>query len=258
MDKKEQPKDENLVTYAGKSLVDEFKKIHIVPKTIILTLFSMGILTYFLLPVASKHGAEIFINRVNNPTEEELEEAAKLQFKKDSIAKSKNDSLQVVLSQINMRHRDQIQFKTFQMERSLENCLAVNYWSVHNGGETLDVDGRWYLEVYISSRQANEEDFRDPPPIFPGFRWLAKEIESRGIFYVEDVRNYPELYTGKAKEQLDIGGVKSFIGVFIKNDKGKERLYATIDFDVYDAMATNPAIFFEVANLKRYILQRIN
>jgi hypothetical protein len=249
---------ENAIAYIGRTIADEFKKVHIIPKTILITLLTVATITYFLLPVVSKHGAEIFIDRVNNPTKEELQKAALIDFKKDSLSKAKNDSLQVILSKINLRHREQIQFKAFQLEKSLHSCVAVNYWSIHNGGETLDVDGRWYLEVYISSRQSNEEDFRDPPPIFPGLRWLGKRTEDLGLVYIEDVRKYPELYQGKTKQQLDVAGVKSFIAIFIKNKAGKERLYASIDFNVYDGLLINPNLFYEVANLKRFILQRIN
>ena len=258
MPQKNNNENENVLAYIGRTVADEFKKINIIPKTILITLLVTALITYFLLPVVSKYGAEMFIQRLNNPTNEELKKSAFQLIKRDSLAKIKSDSLQSLLIQIDIKNRKQIQFRAFQIERQLKNCIAVNYFAVHNGSERVGLKSQLYYEIYISSRQANEEDFRFPPVIYEGFRWLGDEIKKNGIVYIDDVRNYPKLYNGKTKDQLDIMNVKSFIAIFIQNNKDEEVLFASIDFSVYNGLEENPDLYFNIINFKRFILQRIN
>ena len=247
----------NVLVLFAKALIQWFFSMKKWVQSVLVVALIFGGIVY---PFSTKI-ADLVFNRYLEPTDDDLDKLVNRRMKEEAVLKRKADSLSVRLSEINVANWEEIRFEAFRLEKHLENCIAVNWWTMHNGGETPKSDGKWYLEVYISSRQKNYNDFKpnidkNLPPIYDGFRWLAIELQKSKWQYFDDITKYPDFYVGEAKTHMDISGVKSTIGAFVVN-KGKIWHYVTFDFDTEYPMDASGDLYKHIDEFKDFVKERI-
>lgn len=182
----------------------------------------------------------------------------------DSIAKEKSAQQAAAAFQA----RQEMEIEAIRTKLSMEHCIGVNFYSIHNGGETIQVDGKWHLEVYLSTEPELETDFPDlqddSPQIYPrisnmfrGWAWLNNEaLKNQVPIYIPDVSKFPGLYNNRAKSYLDASGIKSTMVMLVEN-RGNEFLFVSFNFDVVNPHELNPDWQSKIYHFRRFVRNRI-
>lgn len=198
------------------------------------------------------------INRVEPVTQSEAQILAKNNVIIDSIQKNIEETNSAHIAKLNSTFRKQIQRTFTRDEYIIPNCIAINYWTVHNGGKTTKADSKRELDVHISSSLALEEKYKTDrnEPIERGFGWLSDEMiiadKPLSVFYVNDVTQFPDMYVGRAKQQLVQSGVKSFYATMLHNE-GTAQHFVSMDFDVEEIKESNPQTFLRFMEISKGI-----
>jgi len=160
-------------------------------------------------------------------------------------------------AEIAEKNRKDILTLFIRTKYQLPHVETLSYWSMHNGGETMNVESRRYLEVYISSDDEVENRWRKPEPIPRGVQWLSLEALNKPYFLIKDVSNADDLYKGETKILLNQRGVKSVLVLFIKN-VGTDFYYVSIDFSVPKPTTYIPDIISKGMEIKRFVQRKSN
>ncbi|OAB78780.1 hypothetical protein [Cochleicola gelatinilyticus] len=120
-------------------------------------------------------------------------------------------------------------YKNAQIENLLQqmgmNILAassISIVSVHNGGEIMLTSSESLITVLYTNefiRDVNLKKRYDNYTLHRGYgKYFLMMLEAEGkSIFIEDVRNYPNIYNGKTKSNMDFLGTKSIIGAYIKS-----------------------------------------
>ncbi len=142
----------------------------------------------------------------------------------------------------------------------LNNCIGVNYYSIHNGGSPLEMNGNWELDVYVSTESSIEEDYSEDggnPKLYKGWENInLKAVTTETSVYVPDVTKESMVYFGMSKEYLKQGNIKSFIILMVESRKN-EALFVSFNFDVVDPHLKNENLTKSVYDFKRFVKSRI-
>ncbi|EAR15450.1 hypothetical protein RB2501_14019 [Robiginitalea biformata HTCC2501] len=203
------------------------------------------------------------------------EEAARVQAENERRIAFINDSIRQeeekrkAAAAFNARR--EIETHALNTKYSMEHCIGVNYYSIHNGGETITVDGKWELEVYLSTEPYLEVDFPDNEDdggdirgpkntIWRGWAWLNNEaLQSEIPVYIPDVSKFPGLYVGRAKPYLEQAGIKSTVVMLVEN-QGTDFLFVSFNFDVINPHEVNGGIAMlsrKMYDFQRFVKERI-
>lgn len=185
----------------------------------------------------------------------DLEVENKLRFERalDSVKKA-NAAKEAITAE---RNRKEILSLFIRTKYTMPNVESVSYWSMHNGGDNLDVESRRYLEVFISSDDEIENRWSKPKPIPSGVHWLTQESINKPYFLVNSVSAEHRLYKGQTKMLLNRRGVKSVIVLFIKN-VGTDFYFISIDFDKENPLDYIPNLLNKALDLRDFVERKSN
>lgn len=195
------------------------------------------------------------------------EKEAKIIAENERRVNEINDSIALVRSaekaKLASQYRREIQEEAVRVKYRLKNCIGVNYYSIHNGGETINVDGKWELDVYISTEIFIEDDYPEEDDddenkyIYRGWAWLNNEaLQKETPIFIPDVTQEPELYLGRSKFYLNQGGIKSCMVMLVENI-GKEFLFVSFNFNITQPEVNNENLFRTMYNFRRFVKQRV-
>lgn len=235
---------------------DSFKRLHKFWQTTLIVF----VVFLFTIKFAGKDIGDLFERIIKSFMNYQTVEEKQLEYMKlvkyvDSIKSEER----ILKTNKNFDSKYEIKKELVRIKESNPDLLAVSYISIHNGGQELKVDNNYELDVFISSNNLLEKDFnkdsKDKSDIWSGLLYWGKKIKDEGIFYFEDLENYPELYTGALRGYLRSRGVQSVHSIYVGND-GRNLLYISLDYSVKNVSEYESAIILR--RLRGFIKERID
>ncbi|MFI8379616.1 hypothetical protein [Leeuwenhoekiella sp. NPDC079379] len=159
-----------------------------------------------------------------------------------------NDSAQKMLDSIKKEkaklENEKFLYKNAQIENLLTDmgmriggASSISIVSVHNGGATMLTSSESMITVIYTNefiREVNIKKKYDNWGLTKGYgKYFLMMLEENGdAIFIEDVRNYPSIYNGDTKKNMDFLGTKSLIGTYIKAGS-KGTYFLTLSFTNY-------------------------
>lgn len=255
---------ENLKIGALSFFKDGFKSMPSWAKVFIMLLFTLLISLVVVVKFTLKPMTDSYIQWHEVTLEKEelkkskkgREQAARELIKQKRTTDSLMEIEDALKSTIALRNIEDIEEYIQRLSRKYENLANVSFWSMHNGGKVMDVNSPLYLEVHRSSDTSVEENWSEPEKIPAGYLWYALELEKKRLVYIEDVTQVPEMWVGRAKENMKANNTKSVIAAIVKN-VGSDWYFVSIAFTVPNAYDQNFTLYRDINSFKNYVKKRI-
>ena len=200
-------------------------------------------------------------NPINAPVRLITEDEATVNGLNQILTKKKYDSLVKTIERKendkNDNYKNDISRACVRLQESLNNCIHVTYWKVHNNGQPIDIESKAYFMVMLSSSDNLELDYKKDQELPEGYFNFAKEVVSRPLYLVDDVRtNGAIYYDADTKSRLELMGTVSMMGASVKRTK-YEWLIVTFSFSKIYPESFNPNLKITLLDFRRYVQKRL-
>ncbi|KQC33404.1 hypothetical protein AAU57_08815 [Nonlabens sp. YIK11] len=146
----------------------------------------------------------------------------------------------------------------------INGASSINIIEVHNGGNVMLTSSESLVTVLYSNdfiRNVNIKQHYANYPLERGIsRYFLMMLEADGKpVFIEDVRNYPNIYETASIQSLDLINVKSMIGCYIKAGT-KGTYFISITYPYYQAKNEKDALYAMVllSNARKDLLRLLD
>jgi len=190
------------------------------------------------------------------------------QLKIEEKAEKMMDSLRLEKAKLEnekfLYKRNQIGNLMTSIGMQINGASSINIIEVHNGGNVMLTTSESMITVLYSNdfiRNVNIKQHYTNHTLERGitkYFLMMLEAEGKPVF-IEDVRNYPEIYEGESINSLDLIDVKSMIGCYIKAGT-KGTYFISVTYPYYQSKNDKDALYamVQLSNARKDLLRLLD
>lgn len=131
------------------------------------------------------------------------------------------------------------------MRRSLPNSASISIYSTHDSGGVPQSGVPLNISVLYQANNTTPlgtKDYWQKRRITQGYFNLANIMYEKGFIYIPSLTNFPEIYEGETKEDLDFTNTKALYGRLIKVES-KAVYYLVVSYEIENPVLADPDLF---------------